>query len=286
MVYLSSFAFPDWDAEYNFRLNKVKRTCYSTMYPFFVLSARAFSRVDFEPVTIFCGGNGSGKTTALNVIAEKLRLSRSGLYNRSDFFEDYVNMCPCTAECRPPHGEIITSDDVFDYMLSVRGINEGVDNRREELFEEYNNLKRERSQVRSLEDYDRLKKIADARRRTQSEFVRRNLADNVRERSNGESAFAYFTQRINRDALYLLDEPENSLSAELQQKLAAFLSDSARFYGCQFIIATHSPFILAMRGAKIYDLDADPVDIKKWTELENVRAWYKFFKEHSDKFDS
>ena len=39
-----------------------------------------------------------------------------------------------------------------------------------------------------------------------------------------------------------------------------------------------------MRGAKIYDLDADPVDVKPWTELKNVREWYEYFKENSDKF--
>lgn len=283
MLYLSSFTFPNWDMEYSYRLNNVKRTCYNIMYPFFVLSARAFSRIDFEPITILYGGNGSGKTTALNVIAEKLGLDRSSLYNRSDFFEDYIKMCSCSRESGL-HGEIITSDDVFDYMLSVRGVNMDVDERRNELFEEYLKLKREKSEVRSLEDFERLKKIVSARKNTQSEYVRQHLAQNVRERSNGESAFAYFTQKIKNDALYLLDEPENSLSVQLQKQLASFLQDSARFYGCQLVIATHSPFILAMRGAKIYDLDADPVDIKPWTELKNVREWYQFFKENSDKF--
>lgn len=84
--------------------------------------------------------------------------------------------------------------------------------------------------------------------------------------------------------LYLLDEPENSLSPERQQELLRFIEDSARFYGCQFIIATHSPFILYLKGAKIYDLDEDPVDVKKWTELENVRAYHDFFAEHEAEF--
>ena len=66
--------------------------------------------------------------------------------------------------------------------------------------------------------------------------------------------------------------------------MCRFLSDSARFFGCQFIIATHSPFILATKGAKIYDMDENPVDIKKWTELENVRAYYEFFKQHEREF--
>ena len=109
--------------------------------------------------------------------------------------------------------------------------------------------------------------------------------DNVREHSNGESAFIYFSEKIKENGLYLLDEPENSLSPERQQELLRFLQDSARFFGCQFIIATHSPFLLSMNGAKIYDMDEEPVDVKRWTELENVRAYYDFFKKHEHEFE-
>ena len=113
----------------------------------------------------------------------------------------------------------------------------------------------------------------------------KNLVDNIREHSNGESAFIYFSEKIKENALYILDEPENSLSPEKQIKLTEFLIDSARFYNCQFVIATHSPFILSMKGAKIYDLDEDRVDVKKWTELENVRTYYEFFKKHGPEFE-
>ena len=102
--------------------------------------------------------------------------------------------------------------------------------------------------------------------------------------SNGETAYYYFTRQIEENALYLLDEPENSLSATLQNKLRQFIEDSARFYNCQFIIATHSPFLLSMKGAKVYDLDSTPVEAKKWTELENVRIYHEFFEEHRDEF--
>lgn len=50
------------------------------------------------------------------------------------------------------------------------------------------------------------------------------------------------------------------------------------------ILSTHSPFLLAMNGAKIYDLDENPVDVKKWTELENVRTYYEFFKRYEREF--
>lgn len=82
---------------------------------------------------------------------------------------------------------------------------------------------------------------------------------NAREHSNGESAILYFEEKIKENALYLLDEPENSLSPERQLELLRFIEDSSRFYGCRFVIATHSPFLLSMKGAKIYDLDEEPL---------------------------
>src|SRR5690606_16366443 len=120
-------------------------------------------------------------------------------------------------------------------------------------------------QMQSFEDYDTLKRTVNARRKTQSKFVRSELMDNVREYSNGENAFLYFTEKIEENGLYLLDEPENSLSPKRQLELKRFIEDSARFFGCQFIISTHSPFLLSIRGAKIYDLDVNPVKVKKWT---------------------
>lgn len=284
MLYLSCFEFPDIEQEYDF-IFRQKKTCYDTYYPFQILSKHQFRRIDFEPMTILYGGNGSGKTTALNVIGEKLGLHRDSLYNRSSFFEDYIQMCGMKLERRvPKDSAIITSDDVFDFMLNLRSINEGIDRKREELFEEYLQAKYNHFQMKSLDDYEQLKKVNAARSSTQSKYIRKTLSDNVREHSNGESAFLYFSKKIKENGLYLLDEPENSLSPAKQQELLRFLEDSVRFFGCQFIIATHSPFLLSMRGAKIYDLDEEIVDVKRWSELENVRAYYEFFKKHEEAF--
>lgn len=284
MIYLSQFRFPDIEREYDFILGQ-KRTCYDTVYPFQILSKHQLRVLDFEPVTILYGGNGSGKSTALNVIAQKLQLERDTPYNRSDFFEDYLFMCDYKLNLKlTKESRIITSDDVFDFMLSLRAVNDGINLKREELFEEYLDAKYAKFQMKSLEDYEHLKKVSAARSKTQSRFIRDNLMDNVREHSNGESAFLYFADKIKENGLYLLDEPENSLSPEKQQELLKFLEDSARFFQCQFIIATHSPFLLSMSGAKIYDLDEDPVDVKEWTRLGNVLAYYQFFKAHEKEF--
>ena len=286
MIYLSEFVFPGYDEEYRARLDE-KRTCFNTMYPFFVLSSRGLERLNFAPVTLLYGGNGSGKTTALNVIAEALSLRRDAPFNRSSFFDDYVKRCRFrTLGPLPEESRAVSSDDVFDYMLSLRAVNEGIDAKREELFDEY--FERRRSgpfQMQSLDDYDELKKVTDARKKTLSGYVRAGGMDrNVREQSNGESAYFYFTSRIQGAGLYLLDEPENSLSPQKQLELKQFLEEEARFFDCQFIIATHSPFLLSLRGAKIYDFDGDPVDVKRWTELESVQTYFRFFEEHRSAF--
>ena len=284
MLYLSKFYFPDVEKEYDFIMG-LKRTCYDTVYPFQILSRHQLTRLDFEPVTILYGGNGSGKTTALNVIAEKMGLARQARYNRSNFYEDYLGLCAFeTVHKITKDSCVITSDDVFDFMLNIRNINDGVDCKREELFQDYMDAKYAKFQMKSLDDYEQLKKVCMARSKTQSKYVRENLSGNVREHSNGESALIYFTDKIKESGLYLLDEPENSLSPDKQQELLQFLEDSVRFYNCQFVISTHSPFLLSMRGAKIYDLDEEPVDVRKWTQLGNVRAFYDFFKMHEREF--
>ena len=66
--------------------------------------------------------------------------------------------------------------------------------------------------------------------------------------------------------------------------IAARAKENGGYCGCQFIIATHSPFLLSMEGARIYDLDADPVEVRNWWELENVRIYYDFFREHEELF--
>ncbi len=284
MVYLKSFTFPNADKEFDFILG-IKRTCYDSYYPFKILSGHDLNRLDFDTVTILYGGNGSGKSTALNVIAEKTGVNRDSIYNKSNFFPDYVKLCALNIEEDiSKNSRIITSDDVFDYMLNIRNMNEGIDIKRERLFDEYLETKYSQFQMKSMADYEQLKRVNKSRSKTQSRFVRSELMDNIREYSNGESAFIYFTEKIGENGLYLLDEPENSLSPKRQLELVSFLEESARFFGCQFIISTHSPFLLSMRGAKIYNLDNNPVSVERWTDLENVRTYYDFFKTRDKEF--
>lgn len=283
MVYLKGFSLPGILHEELF-LNGIKMTCFNDFYPFGIFPPKDLEYLTFEPITIFYGSNGSGKTTLINVIAERIGAFRNAPYNKSNFFDDYAGLCCEQWEASYHDSTVITSDDVFDYIFDVRRINEGVDDKRDDLSEEYLDLKHSKFQLRSLDDYEHLKKVNQARRGSKSEFIRQTLMKNVPERSNGESALMYFTNKIKENQIYLLDEPENSLSAEYQAELLQFIEDSARFFNCQFIIATHSPFILAAKYARVYDLDSKPVTVKKWTELENVRKYFDFFMEHKEEF--
>ena len=285
MMYIDSFQFPGVEAEEQF-VNYIERSCYSSFYPFGVFAANQLRELTFTEITILYGNNGSGKSTALNLMAEKLGADRDTLFNNSSFFAKYLKMCEfeITPGSRPEEIRMITSDDVFDFMLNLRALNEGVDRKREQVFEEWIENKHSKFQMKSLDDYEQLKKVIDARSKTQSRYVREAIGSNVIEHSNGESALQYFSEKIKDNGLYLLYEPENSLSPQRQLELLEFIQNSARFFGCQFIIATHSPFLLALKGARIYDLDESPVDIKKWTELEGVRTYFEFFEKHRDEF--
>ena len=297
MIYLKSFSLPSIQDEYEWKLSyrtkAQRRTCYgNNVYPFDLFPFREIKNFDMSDITPLYGGNGSGKSTILNVISEKLDARKNKLFNKTPYFDDYVELCKYTLTGKAPESSVLLrSDDVFECMIDVRSINEGIDRRRDQLFDEYDSLKNVYGnnyfQLSSIEEYDELKRRNEAKRVTKSQYVRnRGLEGCVRTSSNGETAFSYFTEQIKENAIYLLDEPENSLSVKLQIELAKFIEESVRFYGCQFIISTHSPFLLAMKGAKIYDLDSiGAKSPNSWANLPNVRAYYDFFEAHKSDFE-
>lgn len=294
MKYLEKFFLASENDEAGYRLSfppKLEMDCYQkNIYPFGIFPSKGLSEITFDTLTVFCGGNGSGKSTLLNIISEKLALDRSAPFNNTPFFEDYMRLCDYRLSYgkRVPAGSrIITSDDVFDFLLDIRAVNEGVDRKRDALFDEYYKTKEleQNYTLKSLDDYEEFRRHNEVKRTTKSVYVSKRLPESLLEKSNGESAFSYFTDAIKENALYLLDEPENSLSAKLQRELAGFISDSVRFYNCQFVICTHSPFLLSMQSAKIYDLDSVPVCTKPWTEIENMRQYYRLFSERKEEFE-
>ncbi len=284
MVYLKTFTLLDELQEHNILCFEEIRRIFNNNYPLHLFTNKEFKKIDFDKITIFYGGNGSGKTTLINIISEKLNATRKSAIDKGSYFDIYVNHCDYEmAFDEPVETKLITSDDVFDYLLDIRSINSNVNRQKERLSKEY--LEYKFNNNNSFDNYDELKISWEAKRKSMSKFVRERLGNNnIIEWSNGESALMFWEREIKEDSIYILDEPENSLSAENQLKLKKFIEDSIRFYNCQFIISTHSPFLLKLEDAKIYDLDEVPVVTKKWAELSNVQVYYQFFKDYESEF--
>lgn len=300
MIYLENFKLPigneqDLLAQRAFH-NAGEHGYIDNPYPCGLFSAKELHEINFDRITIFYGGNGSGKSTLLNLIAEKLELNRIAPYNSGEMFASYAGNCTYTLgydnegfRCRIPNGSrIITSDDIFDYMLTVRTNNDDIRENIEEAREKWCELKFGQTiKFKGIEDYEdnRIQSLARKKSLTRRQFIRRTAGEEVELNSNGETALNYFTAKLKTDTLYCLDEPENSMSPAMQMELVKMLEELARYCDCQFIIATHSPFLLALENARIYDLDSTPVCLRNWWELETVKIYYDFFKKHQDLFE-
>lgn len=265
-------------------------------YPCGIFTEMHLTEINFSEITILYGGNGSGKSTLLNLIAEKTKLNRLAPFNTGEMVDSFVRSCTYKEgydedgnRQRIPNGSrIITSDDVFDYMLAVRDNNQDIDEAKENVKNDYAELKYgETIHLKGMEDYERLRLQVLSRSRSVSrrKYLRAMAGEEVKLHSNGETALMYFQNNLEEDRLYCLDEPENSLSPAMQLQLAEILKEMSHYGGCQFVIATHSPFLLAMEGARIYNLDHSPVDLCKWWELENTRLFYEFFKKNAYLFE-
>lgn len=300
MIYLKSFDLPSNDIESEFFRRDTFPTYHATLYPFQVFPQKGLSHIDFDDITIFSGGNGSGKSTLLNVMCENLGLKREAPFNKTALYDDYVAFTEGQMAQLPREemrsmmdvSRIITSDDVFNHILDVRDRNDKIDFKRQVILEQRMQYRSDPSaRVREI-DFDneesvgRYREYAEMSRKnlSASGYVKKHLGFNERTYSNGENGFKYFTDAIQPGGLYLLDEPENSLAAELQTELADFLLGMARAYRCQFIISSHSPFILSIPFAKIYDMDSFPVRTCRWTALPNIRLYHDFFKDHESEF--
>ena len=291
MIYLETFSLPDITKQEDV-LNNMRHV-ESNVYPF-RLFEDDLPTLEFAPVTILYGGNGSGKTTILNLIAQRLELARSGPYNKTAYFDIFKELCEPQLAGEsdgfpiplPADSRYISSDDVFSHILKIRRDNEERDLRfNEEARKWRQDIRTVRLDTWKQGGVEKFLNHRQALRQHPGSYARsRGVSERVREYSNGENAFLYFTEAIGETGLYLLDEPENSLSPALQIQLAEFLQASLELR-TQFIIATHSPLLLGLPGAKVYDLSASPVCTRPWQQLENVRLLHDFFMLHRSDFE-
>jgi predicted ATPase len=97
------------------------------------------------------------------------------------------------------------------------------------------------------------------------------------EQSHGQSLLSFFQARTKLEGLYLLDEPETALSPRNQLRLLQLIAREALGGRAQFIIATHSPILLACPDAALFSFDDSPVRRMEYEETEPYRVYRDFF---------
>ena len=115
MIYLKNFTLLDEYQEQDIACYEEVRRIFNNNYPLHLFSTKYFKYIDFDSITIFCGGNGSGKTTLINIISEKLKASRKSTIDKGSYFDLYVKHCDFKMSFdEPTEIKLVTSDDVFD----------------------------------------------------------------------------------------------------------------------------------------------------------------------------
>jgi len=97
--------------------------------------------------------------------------------------------------------------------------------------------------------------------------------------SHGQSLMSFFRRRYRIKGLYLLDEPETALSPRSQLELLRILAETSKAGQAQFIIATHSPLLLACSGATIYNFDDHCIRQVQYEETEHYRLYKSFMED-------
>lgn len=270
-MYLDSFVFGESDKH---------------VYPNRVLAEKGLGRVEFAPVTIFYGGNGSGKSTVLNVIARTIGICKMSFGNTNDYFRGYTNLCEYESSWVINHRNacFIRSEDIMEGIMDIRRTNRETTERVYQdavVLDDYvEGLADKLRDPESMEHWERalIARLSDGQKLLNA------LNGREEQFSNGESAMQYIEKYLSRYSLFFLDEPENSFDAIHQQNLADLIEDHVRNSNGQFIIATHSPFLMAMEGAKVIDLDSFPAVERPWYDLPNIIAYFDFFRKNSAKF--
>lgn len=232
-------------------------------FPFSVPVVRELTTLSLDrPITLFVGENGSGKSTLLEGIAAAVGLPTVGTIAVGD--DETLNTqralgraLKLTWRVRTRRGFFLRAEDFFGFTKTLSKMRAEFLARLDEIDEEY----RDRS--------DYAKGFAKLPFRNSLAEMERRYGIDLDANSHGQSFLRLFASRFVPGGLYILDEPEAPLSPQSQLALIAMINDMVAQDG-QFLIATHSPILLALPGAVIYSCDRAPIEQVRFEELEHV----------------
>lgn len=238
-------------------------------FPFNVPAIRTLPRLELRtPVTCFVGDNGSGKSTLLEAIALAARLPAVGSaeLERDETLAQQRQLAGALRlgwRRRVHRGFFLRAEDFFGFTRRIAQLRAELQQRVDDVGREY----------ADASDYARGLALGPATG-SLAELTRR-YGEDVDARSHGEAFLALFQSRLVPGGLYLLDEPEAALSPQSQLGLIALLADSIPEH-CQFVVATHSPLLLAFPGATIFSFDFAPIQEVRYDELQHVNLTRDF----------
>jgi predicted ATPase len=218
-------------------------------YPFCLPAVKCLRTLKLHPsVTFLIGENGVGKSTLLEAIAVAWGFNAEGGSRNFRF------------STRSSHS------DLYQYLSLTRGSQRPRDGfflRAESFF----NLATE------IEHLDSVPAFAPP-------IIDSYGGRSLHEQSHGESFLTLFLQRFGGNGLYILDEPEAALSPSRQLAVLARLDQLVRL-GCQFIIATHSPILMAYPHALMYQLSEEGIKRIRYEDTEHYVVTRRFLEDPS-----
>ena len=238
-------------------------------FPFDVPVVRSLETLDVNPgITFFVGENGSGKSTLLEAMALAAELPTVG----SDESRDDATLAAQRAlakhltlswTSRSKRGFFLRAEDFFGYAKRLSRMKAEMRERIAEIERDY----------KGRSDYARGLAMGPAY--ASLEAIDGQYGGDLDGRSHGQSFLTLFQARFVPGGLHLLDEPEAPLSPQSQLALMALMQDMIA-EGGQFVIATHSPILLAFPHATIYTFDRTPPERVEFEELEHVNLTRAF----------
>ena len=236
-------------------------------FPWSVPLVRGLDEVTFSAaMTFLVGENGSGKSTLLEGMAVGMGAVAAGSHDlaRDPSLAAARAFARGFLFSRRRHARIrlfLRAEDVFGYTGRLAAEMRGLSEEEQALAET----------LREGPGRDR----ATGMMRGERMALERRYGADPDSRSHGETFLALLQTRLRPNGLYFLDEPETPLSPTRQLALLLVLMDRVNS-GCQFIVATHSPILLALPGAEILLAEDGTLRRAEWRELEHVRVTRTF----------